>query len=248
MHERISRLRTIIIIRRHNMHISEIAESFLQKKSLSSGNVGSFRTGTVDRNWRFYHVVQRTYNSRNLFTSSIGTFYHNSLEKQCVKNKVVLLCDVAMPTHTHELFFSEDVNWISEARRVAHRGISVVIRNDLKSKGYSVPKRVFDTNPGYVAIHDRIQLFNTLKYIWDNDQSLSKDNQRPAYSCFYQWEKENYKSQCVEIFEVIFDADIKTILKVFKGGSKAIRDFTERFTDEKFVEQDKIIFTRKLPL
>ena len=230
------------------MHISEIAESFLQKKALSSSNVGSFKKGTVDRNWRFYHVVQRTYNSRNLFTPSIGTFYHNSLEKQCVNYGAVLLCDVAMPTHTHELFFSEDVNWISDARRVAHRGISVAIRNELKSKGYSIPKRVFDVNPGYIAIHNRIQLFNTLKYIWDNDQSLAKDNQRPAYSCFYQWEKDNYKSQCVEIFEVIFDADIKTIIKVFKSGPAAVKQFTERFATERYVEQDRIIFTRKLPL
>jgi len=229
------------------MHISEIADSFLQKKSISNGHVGTFKSGTVDRNWRFYHVVQRTYNSRNLLTSAVGTFYHNSLEKQCVNNGVVLLCDVAMPTHTHELFFSEDVNWISEARRVAHRAVSVSIRNELKNKGYSVPKRVFDANPGYIAIHDSTQLFNTLKYIWDNEQSLIKENLRPAYSCFYQWEKENYKSQCVEIFEVIFEADIKTIIKTFQGGSAKVREFTSRFKNQKTMEQDRIIFTRKLP-
>lgn len=230
------------------MHISQIAESFLQKNILSSSHVGTFKKGTVDRNWRFYHVIQRTYNSRILLTPSVGTFYHNSLQRQCIENKVVLLCNLAMPTHTHELFFTEDVEWISEARRVAHRSLSAAIRNDLKSKGYSIPKRVFDLNPGYVAIQNRIQLFIILKYIWDNDRSLIKDNQRPAYSCFYQWEKENYKSQCVEIFEILFNTDIKSIISIFNKGSKAVMEFTERFKQEKYVEDDKIVFPRQLPI
>jgi len=229
------------------MQISQLADSFLRKNTLSSGNVGNFKSGTIDRNWRFYHVVQRTYNSRNLLTPAVGTFYNNSLNRQCVEKGVVLLCNVAMPTHTHEVFFTEDVELISEARRIAHRGLSAAIRNELKSKGYSVPKRVFDLNPGYIAIKNRIQLLNTLKYIWENDQSLLRDNQRPAYSCFYHWEKDNCKSQCVEIFEVLFDTSIKTLMNVFNEGNRSYREFANRFKQKKYLEEDRIIFPRKIP-
>jgi len=227
------------------MDIKNITDTFLRSNQLSQENMGTFKNGTVEHGFRFYHVIQQTYNNRRLLSPSVATYYHNILARQCTANNVIMLCSVVMPTHTHEILYTDDVDSISKARAVACRSVTCVAKKEMKEKGYAVPLRILERFPGYIPIKDRRQLLVTLKYIADNDLYLRKDGLSAPYSCFTFWRKNYFKSYCIEVLESLFEMDITKIMNILDSERKDVIRFAENYNRPEYLEKDKVIFRQQ---
>ena len=224
------------------MDLTALANRFIESNTLSQESVGTFKEDTVETGYRFYHVIQRTYCGRNLFTPSSAAYYHNNVFKQCPQHHVTPICAVVMPSHTHEIFYCDDVRDISSVRKAACRASTVQIKADLRSKDYSVPSRIFDRKPGYVAIKNRRQLLITLKYIKDNDQYLQTKNSKAPYSCFEYWEKDFFRHYCLEMLESLFGITKAELIELLRKDKSEVLKFADRFNTEKYKKEDYSIF------
>jgi len=227
------------------MDIKSITDTYLKTNQISQENMGSFKNGTVEHGYRFYHVVQQTYNNRRLLSSTVATYYHNILARQCIANNVILICSVVMPTHTHEILYADDVDSISKARGVTCRSVTCAAKKEMRERGFAIPVRILERFPGYIPIKDRRQLLVTLKYISDNDLYLRKDGLKAPYSCFNFWRKNYYKSYCIEVLESLFEMDISKIMNILDSNRKEVIRFADKFNSPEYQEKDKIIFRRQ---
>lgn len=227
------------------MDIMKITETFLRQNQMSQEKVGTFKNGKIEKDFKFYHVVQQTYNNRNLLTSSVATYYHKILSRQCLENNVIMICSVVMPTHTHEILYADDIDSISKARGVACRSATFAAKRELKEKGYSVPDRIVEKYPGYIPIKDRCQLLITLKYIADNDAYMRNDGLKAPYSCFSYWKKGYYKSYCVEVLESLFETDMKALISLLESDRKDVIRFADQFNNPEYAIKDEKIFRKQ---
>ena len=187
------------------LHMSNQIEQ--KKKEVDS--VCNFKKGNVDTSWRFYHVVQQTFRNRNYLLGDVGWYYHKDICNRWPSFKVLLICQVVMPNHIHEIYYTEDIRNISRLRQVAARTTSAFMKKVHKQRNYDrIGEQLFERNPGYVPIKDSRQFLTVLKYIKDNDRYLRETGSKAPYSCFDDWDRKNYKEFATEGLETIFEMSI----------------------------------------
>lgn len=225
-------------------------EYYTRNQSEKRDTVGTFKNGKIRSEYIFQHVIQQTYNRKKLFYPSGASYYENQIKKLCPEYDVVLVCQVVMPNHIHEIFIAKDIKKLSEMRAIACRTTSRFMKKELKEKGFEVPSRIFAPDPGYVAITDRPQLLRTMKYIRDNDVYLQKtpengkQNKAP-YSCFEHWKLGHYKYYFVKGLEALFGITAKELVELLDSDVESVRLFAERFETAEYRKKDEAIFRKK---
>ncbi len=223
------------------MDIDFLARKYLEFNLGTTENVGTFKIGNVKTNCRFMHVIQRTTNNRVLLPHHASK-YINSISSGCGRFEVVPICSVVMPTHTHDIMYSDNIMNISKLRSVACRVISQSYRSDNRIKGFSVPDHLMERHPRYVAIENRCQLLVSMKYIKDNDLYMREAGNRSPYSCFDKWEKNYFKPFCLEIPESLFEVSRDDLVELLQKPKSEVIKFAEKFKTGKYPEEDRVIF------
>ena len=222
-------------------------EFFSKNQKEKKETVGTFKNGKICSEYMFQHVIQQTYNRKKLFYPGGAAFYENKIKSLCPDYDVVLVCQVVMPTHTHEIFISRNIEQLSAMRAVACRTTSQFIKNEFREKGYEVPSKVFARSPGYVAIRNRPQLLGTLKYIRDNDVYLQKtsENGKPCkapYSCFEHWRYGHYKPFFIKGLESLFGISAQELVELLDSDMERVLCFAKQFETREFMRQDEKYF------
>lgn len=181
--------------------------------SRTTDSVGTSKNRLIDRNGIFYHVIQQTDNRTNLFSGDAARHRDGLLKNMCPGLGIVPIINVIMPTHTHDVFLTDDVEKIRFLFRNLNRGTFVFIRNERAEKFRQSIQTVFANQPGYVVIKTREQFFCLIKYLYDNPAYLRQNGEFIPYSCFDAWEKGYFKPYKIELFYQIFGIKIEEILK-----------------------------------
>ena len=217
-------------------------EKILEDQSVKLENVGTFRNGNIDFNCRFFHVIQRTYRRYQYFNNDLAWYYHSLIEAESPVYGVIPICQVIMPTHVHEVYYTRDVRDISNMRAVACGQTTLYMKRKRKKEKQQSVTRLFDRVPRYVAIADREQLLITLKYIYDNDLFLKKEGKLVPYSCFYHWEKQKYKPYAVETVSDLYRIKPEQLVKLLGEDKENVRRFAALYSSEEFRNEDRHVF------
>lgn len=217
-------------------------ENSLEYVKTDKENTGTFRNGRIDMNCRFQHVIQRTYRRLNLLSCETGWYYHSMIESKCVEYDVLLLCQVVMPNHTHEIYYTEDVRNISRLRAMACRQASALMRKDRAMRNARPIERLFEPRPGYVAIRNTKQLLIAMKYLRDNDRYLRESGEKVPFSCFDYWEKKHYKPYPVEAMSKLFGLSMEELTAMLNRDRKDVMELSDRYMTEEIIRRDKELF------
>lgn len=187
------------------------------------------RSQLVDKTGNFYHVTQPTYNRNNYFNNTTAKYRDRLLKSLCEKYNVIPLCNVIMPSHTHDLFFCKDFCDIEKLLKSLNTRVAKFIKQERIRDGKNITERIFDTSPAYKRIDNLGYLFFLFKYFYDNPQYLRKNNQFVPYSCFDMWEKGYYKHYQEKLYEKLFSKSLEDICKLCKQLDK--KDFHKVASD-----------------
>lgn len=133
----------------------------------------SFRSYSkkIDRSGHFYHVTQQGYSFGNTFSLNSAKYRMHMLDELCRRNKVLPLCNIVMPTHTHDIFYSEDFRNIQKTLQTLNTAVSNFITAEKETvRKYKEP--VFSNHPSYEVIKEKEHLFYLFKYLYENPQYL----------------------------------------------------------------------------
>ena len=217
----------------------------LEMMRLSSQNVGSFRDADIDNNCRFFHVVQRAFRRYKLLVGNTAWQYHTLIESKSPEYGVLPICQVIMPTHVHEIFYTEDIRNISSLKAMAGRQASRTMNRFREESNKKRLVRLFDTRPGYIAINDRIQLLITMKYIRDNDINMREEDDKASYSCFDYWAKGDFKSYGVSNVAKLFNLTPAGLTELLNKDRSYVIRFAESFNNKTIEVEDKVLFKKK---
>lgn len=231
---------------KHNSE-ENLFSDFISVQKERKETVGTFKNGKVCPEYTFQHVIQRTYNRKKLFFPSGAAYYENIIKTLCPEYDCILICQVVMPTHIHEIYYTRDIKKLSVMRNVACTNTSRFIRREFRELKYEVPVKVFERNPGYVPIRDRRQLLKTVKYVKDNDLYLRNTivNGKPCkapYSCFEHWEHGHFKPFYVEGLCKLYGISVRELLDLLNSSTEEVNRFAERFNEREFLKADERIF------
>ena len=171
----------------------------------------------LDRTGRFYHVTQQCYSFGNTFSLNSAKYRTHLLHEICRKNKVIVLCSIVMPTHTHDVFYSSEFSNIQHTVQAVNTAVSKYIS---KERNYSKKEPVFADLPSYERISDKSHLFYLFKYLYENPQYLKKEGKHVPYSCFDQWEKNYFKPYKTEAYKLLFNKELSEIVQMCMNMSK----------------------------
>ena len=207
--------------------ISQMNRQIEQRKDNLSA-VGNFRKGNVDKSWRFYHVTQQTLRNRNLLLGDVGWYYHKEICNRWPSYNVLLICQVVMPNHIHEIYYTEDVFNIVKLRQISARTTSTFMKKVQRQKNYDkIAEKLFERSPGYAPIKDSCQFLIALKYIKDNDLYLRETGSKAPYSCFDDWDKNNFKEFAVDGLESIFEMSIEKLNGILNLDRSKVNDIAK---------------------
>lgn len=147
------------------------------------GADGVGRIRKIDKNGRFYHVVQRAANRDNIYDKEIANYRENRLCKICAMYNVVIVFSVVMTNHTHDVLMAENWELIAQVLKLVNSAVARKVRKR-NSKKYAYGRNVFEETPFYRAIHDVIALMVVGKYVFDNANSVELKGGFVPYSCF----------------------------------------------------------------
>lgn len=235
----------------HNNRFSDSLKDFILNQEEKNESVGTFKNGKINNDYCFQHVIQQTYNRKKLFYPSGAAFYENKIKSLCAEYGIVLICQVVMPTHIHEIYYVEDIKKLSKMRAIACRSTSAFIRNEFKEKRYEVPSAVFERRPGYVAIKNRRQLLIALKYLRDNDLYLQKmtENGKPCkapYSCFEHWRHGHVKYFFTDGLSSLFGLSLQELMDLLDSEMNRVMEIADKFKTREYQKQDEQIFKRQV--
>jgi len=216
----------------------------LESIKLSNEKVGISSQGNVDANWKFYHVVQRAYRRYHIFNGSTAWYYHSLTESKCSKYGVLIICQMIMSNHIHEILYAEDLKSISRLKAMAgNRTYAFMDKNRLASNKKSL-EHLFDSRPGYVPIRNRVQMLVTLKYIWDNDLELRKIGEKASYSSFENWKDGNTKDLGANEVATLYGLKLSELYELLGREKKAVLAFAEQFRTKEYAEIDRKLFRK----
>ena len=178
--------------------------------------VGTSKKHNIETNAIVYHVIQQTNNRYNLFAVSTAKHRDALFKDICAKNGVIVLANVIMPTHTHDLVACSDISRIKKVCCYTNRGTSVFIRKERENKEIFCPDKIFSSGPAYVAVKSRNQLFCLLKYLYDNPLYLEKNKESAPYNCFEKWKQGYTKPYDVALLERILGLNLQFMLEKFE--------------------------------
>ncbi len=178
----------------------------------------------VDKNGRFYHVVQRAANRENIFDKETARYRTNLLCRICTMYNVTILFSVVMSNHTHDILMAESWEIIAKVMKEVNSALSRKLRKENKEK-YTNGRRIFETEPFYRAIHDMIDLMVTSKYVYDNAKSIEDKGKFVPYSCFWQMRNDRLsKPYNKELYPILFgmnEQDLCTFFETHSSGQIA---------------------------
>lgn len=216
----------------------------LETMKLSNEKVGISTRRNVDANWKFYHVVQRAYRRYHILTGNTAWYYHSLTESKCAKYGVLIVCQVIMSNHIHEILYSEDLMNISRLKQMAGSKVSVFMnKNRIENKKKPL-EHLFDSRPGFVPIKNRVQLLITMKYIWDNDLELRKIGEKASYSSFDNWKDGNEKNRIANEVAALFGLKLSELYELLGKDKKEVLVFTEQFKTAEYSEMDRELFQK----
>jgi len=218
-------------------------EKSLEAQETKLENVGTFRNKNIDFNCLFFHVIQRAYRRWNILNSDTAWYYHTLIESECSKYKVLPICQVIMPNHVHEIFYSKDVRNITNLRRVVCSQTTLFMNRNRINDGKKPLDHLFERGPRYVAITGRNHLLMTMKYIADNDLYLKQEGRTAPYSCFTYWDRQKYKPFAVESVANLFRINPEKLTHLLSEDSTKVREFAESFcSNPETVLEDRELF------
>lgn len=204
----------------------------MEQKNSNSFNAYSKK---IDKSGNFYHITQQGYNYGSIFSPSTAKYRQHMMIKFCQDNGVLPLCNVIMPNHTHDLFYSEKFENISKILKILNSAVTRYAHNEKASKGQTNHERLFAGAPSYERIKDKAHLFYLFKYFYDNPAYLRNENQFVPFSCFDMWEKGYYKPYSEKAYIVLFDKKLSEIT-----------DMCRTLTKEQFLQESKSLFKDEL--
>ena len=138
----------------------------------------------IDKNGRFYHVVQRASNRENIYDNETAKYRANLMARICSMYNVTILFSVVMSNHTHDILMAERWELIAQVIKEVNSAVARRIRKK-DSQRYTNGRRIFEEAPYYRAIHDIIALMVVSKYVYDNAKDMEDKGKYVPYSCFW---------------------------------------------------------------
>ena len=197
---------------------------------------------TIDKNGRFYHVVQRASNKDNIYDKEVALYRENLLCRICAMYDITILFSVVMKNHSHDIVMADNWELISKATKQVNSAVSKQVRK-IYSKRYHHGRRVFASRPYYRPIHDIVDLHVVSKYTFDNVAKVEGKGGYVPYSCF--WNMENgivSRPYNKELYPVLFGMPVTDLCKLFKQNdiSTIRRMAIERFSNWTKLDNDRL--------
>lgn len=211
------------------MNIEDLKKQLFTPSKAEVLRGGKSNKGTIEKNGRFYHVVQRGRNRENIYDDRSARYRHDLLCSQCLKNGVGVLFSVVMPNHTHDLLYSESWDNISKTLKSTNTQVARFIKKS-NPKKFKIDKRVFDERPVYIAIKNIRHLGIAGKYIYENFAEYERQNKFVPFSCFFGMRNDYlpvppYRK---DLYEFIYGLDIQNLCSFFeKASTKDIEKLME---------------------
>jgi len=223
----------------------DIFETTLQSLKSAGQNVGTSKNNTVEKNYRFYHVVQRAFRRLNILGGNTAWYYHTLTEANATKYDVLMICQMIMPNHIHEIFFTNDVSNISKLKAVAGRQASTMMNRNRAADNKRPIDHLFDSRPGFVPIQDRQQLLVTMKYIRDNDDFIRAKGDKAPYSCFDYWEKGEFKNYGIASVADLYGLTPARLMNLLNKEKEEVLRFATTFSTKENSEADRKLFLKQ---
>ena len=222
--------------------MSDLFRDTLESMKLTSEKVGLSNRGNVDRSWRFYHVVQRAYRRYHILTGNTAWHYHSLTESSCSRYGVLIICQVIMPNHIHEILYTDDVRNISRLKGMAGNKVSISMNKARVENKKKPLEHLFDSRPGFVPIKSRVQLLITMKYIWDNDLEMRKQGDKASYSSFESWNNTSSKNTGADIAASLFGLKLSELYELLSKDKSDVIRFADKMKTESIMIEDKALF------
>ena len=222
--------------------MKDLFKETLESMKLTNEKVGLSNQGNVDKNWKFYHVSQQAYRRYHILTGNTAWFYHSLMESSCSKYGVLIICQMIMSNHIHEILYTEDVGNISKLKAMVGSRTSISMnksRLEIKKKPFD---HLFSGRPGFVPIRNRVQLLITLKYIWDNDLELRKHGEKASFSSFEGWNSSSSRNKGAELAASLFKMNLSSLFELLEKDKKEVLRFANLYKAEKYEAEDFALF------
>lgn len=197
----------------------------------------------IDKNGRFYHVVQRASNRDYIYDNEIAKYRANLLARICSMYNVTILFSVVMSTHTHDILIAERWELIAQVIKEVNSAVARRIRKK-DSNRYTNGRRIFEETPYYRAIHDIVALMVVSKYVYDNAKDVEDTGKYVPYSCFWLMRNDRLpKFYKKELYTILFGMteielcaffDAHTITEVREIATKRFKAWTKLDNDSFF--------------
>ena len=197
----------------------------------------------IDKNGRFYHVVQRASNRENIYDNEIAKYRANLLARICTMYNVTILFSVVMSNHTHDILMAEKWELIAQVIKEVNSAVARRLRKKSQQK-YTNGRRVFEESPYYRAIHDIVALMVVAKYVFDNAKSIEDKGKYVPYSCFWFMRNDRlnkpYRKELYPLFfgmteiELCNFFDAHTLAEVRTIATQLFKDWTQTDNDSFF--------------
>ena len=150
---------------------------------------GLAKRGSIDKNAKVFHVVQRTTMKLPLFESDKAfNYWQTHLKALALEHNVVLLCYVLMSNHYHILLHSDNVRDIQMVFRKVNTGLGQfiwtnVIRGTETERLFSeeFPYRLFSSSARLFPVEGTVPLFIDTKYLFENPKHHNSRTQGLYY-------------------------------------------------------------------
>jgi len=222
----------------------DLFETSLQALKTAGKNVGTSKNNTVDKNYRFYHVVQRAFRRLNILGGNTAWYYHTQIEAKAAEYDVLIICQMIMPNHIHEIFYTNDISNISKLKAVAGRQTSAQMNRSRAADNKRPIDHLFDSRPGFVPIEDRRHLLVTMKYIRDNDAFIREKGDKAPYSCFDYWEKGEFKNFGVSAVSNLYGLTPSELMNLLNMDKEEVLRFASSFNSKEILRADRKIFVK----
>lgn len=164
----------------------------------------------------------------------------------CIEFNVVILFSVTMPNHTHDVFFSDSWENISNVLKSLNSAVSkYVYKKDPKRKEKRKP--IFNSRPNYSIVTTVNYLFFLGRYCLWNVEQLENEGRFVPYSCFWMFEKGHFSEPYKRgIYKDLFGFEPNELLDFYKAHSKSevfelsktlFSDWTQEMNNEVFIAE-----------
>jgi len=220
--------------------INELFPSVFEEDS----DHGDSKHCNINRNGYFYHVTQQCWNHRNFYSFDAARYRDSLIKSTCKTHNVLLVMNVIMPNHTHEVFYSPDFSNIQAVIQIVNSKTSHFISNERRNIYGKETAKVFQFRPVYTPILNRNQFFYLIYYLYHNYDFLREANKDVPLSCFEMWKQKNAKEYYLQVFDKLFDLNIYEILKYCSELNKEEYQKLGNKLFKRFEESDKQLFSK----